>query len=95
MTHEISDNTVPLFNKTFRIQWESAQNTYVILYPEGMVKLNTAAGEILSRCDGQKSVACIIKELEALFPDADTITTDVLTFLSTAYEKQWIEFRAT
>jgi pyrroloquinoline quinone biosynthesis protein D len=31
----------------FRLQWEPAQNAHVLLYPEGMVKLNQSAGEIL------------------------------------------------
>ena len=31
----------------FRLQWEEAQGAWVLLYPEGMVKLNQSAGEIL------------------------------------------------
>ena len=76
---------------TFRLQWEEAQDCHVILYPEGMVKLNPAAGEILSRCDGVRTVAAIIEDLEQKFPDADGLKTDVLNFLSTAYEQQWIK----
>jgi pyrroloquinoline quinone biosynthesis protein D len=75
---------------TFRLQWEDAQDCFVILYPEGMVKLNPAAGEILSRCDGARSVADIVAELEAKFPDAEDLGTDVVNFLSTAHEHQWI-----
>ena len=35
--------------------------------PEGMVKLNESAGEILSRVDGTKSISCITEELEKKF----------------------------
>ena len=42
----------PTINPHFRLQWESAQQSHVLLYPEGMVKLNRSAGEILSRCSG-------------------------------------------
>ncbi len=36
----------------FRLaMWRSAQGCHVLLYPEGMVKLNRSAGEILTRCD--------------------------------------------
>jgi pyrroloquinoline quinone biosynthesis protein D len=48
---EFSRDSVPSVAKLFRFQWEEAQACFVLLYPEGMVKLNTAAGEILKRCD--------------------------------------------
>ncbi len=46
---------IPEIAPTFRFQWEEARGCHVILYPEGMVKLNPAAGEILKRCDGDAS----------------------------------------
>lgn len=81
---------VPVMAPTFRLQWEAVQESYVILYPEGMIKLNPAAGEILSRCDGRHTVAGLIDELQGKFPDADGLRDDVLTFLDTAHEQQWI-----
>ena len=39
----------PKLARLFRMQWEEAQGAYVLLYPEGMVKLNQSAGEILKR----------------------------------------------
>ena len=42
--------------KLFRLQWEPAQDAHVLLYPEGMVKLNQSAGEILLRCDGTRDM---------------------------------------
>ena len=39
----------PAVGRGFRLQWEPAQNAYVLLYPEGMIKLNGSAGEILKR----------------------------------------------
>jgi pyrroloquinoline quinone biosynthesis protein D len=47
-----------------RFQWEKAQDCYVILFPEGMVKLNGGAGEVLKLVDGKNSVSSIIDELE-------------------------------
>ncbi|MGB5733384.1 MAG: pyrroloquinoline quinone biosynthesis peptide chaperone PqqD, partial [Thiohalocapsa sp.] len=91
MTVSFGPEDVPVMARTFRLQWEEAQGSYVILYPEGMVKLNPAAGEILSRCDGERTVAAIIGELEHKFPDSDGLRDDVINFLSTAYEQQWIE----
>ena len=59
----------------FRLQWEPVQNCHVLLYPEGMVKLNGSAGEIMKRCDGQRSVAAIVAELERAFPTQRPATT--------------------
>ncbi|MDE2371087.1 MAG: pyrroloquinoline quinone biosynthesis peptide chaperone PqqD, partial [Burkholderiales bacterium] len=41
----------PRVGAGFRLQWEAAQDCHVLLYPEGMVKLNGSAGEIMKRCD--------------------------------------------
>ena len=61
----------PRIGRGFRLQWEPAQDCHVLLYPEGMVKLNQSAGEILKRCDGQRDVAAI-PQLRELEPDVTT-----------------------
>ena len=73
----------------FRLQWEEAQQTYVLLYPEGIVKLNAASAEILKRCSGDRCMTEIIEDLQKQFPE-DDIKVDVLEFLEAAYEKGWI-----
>ena len=75
--------------RQFRLQWEQAQLAYVLLYPEGMVKLSQSAGEILKRVDGALSIDAIVKNLEQTFPGAD-LRPDVLNFLEVAYEHGWI-----
>ncbi len=78
---------------TYRLQWEQAQDAYVLLYPEGMVTLNTTAGEILARCDGIHSVAEIIADLQRLYPEADAtaqLTADVLEFMEVAHNEGWL-----
>jgi pyrroloquinoline quinone biosynthesis protein D len=74
----------------FRLQWEPAQNAHVLLYPEGMVKLNGSAGEILQRCDGATAVSAIVAELEKLF-ETNGLTQDVLAFLEIAAKQRWVE----
>ncbi len=49
---DIGPASRPAVGRGFRLQWEAAQNAHVLLYPEGMIKLNGSAGEILKRCDG-------------------------------------------
>ena len=89
MTVVIGTGTVPAIAPVFRFQWEEAQDCYVLLYPEGMVKLSPSAGEILKRCDGQKTVEAIIKELNDQFPGVD-VSDDVTTFLEKAVDNGWI-----
>ncbi len=86
----ITPDAVPRLLPMFRLQWEEAQGCHVLLYPEGMVRLNGPAGEILKCCDGLRSVAEIITDLSARFPDAAALSTDVYQFLKTAHDNQWI-----
>ena len=88
----IEQGIVPVLNKHFRLQWEPVQDSFVLLYPEGMVKLNASAGEILSACDGKKSVSDISDFLEEKYPDAEGISADVIDFFSAAKAKGWTHF---
>ena len=80
----------PAIGRGFRLQWEAAQNAHVLLYPEGMIKLNGSAGEILKRCDGATSIADITADLERAFAAAN-LSGDVLRFVSMAVEKKWLQ----
>lgn len=88
MTPAGSD-TRPRIGPGFRLQWEPAQNSHVLLYPEGMVKLNQSSGEIMKRCDGQRSVATIVAELEAAFATGG-LDGDVLAFVELAGKQRWL-----
>jgi pyrroloquinoline quinone biosynthesis protein D len=79
----------PRVGAGFRLQWEPVQDCHVLLYPEGMVRLNRSAGAILARCDGQRSVAAIVAELESAF-GAQGLEADVLAFLDVAQRQRWV-----
>jgi pyrroloquinoline quinone biosynthesis protein D len=79
----------PAVEHGFRLQWEAAQDAYVLLYPEGMIKLNGSAGEILKRCDGRATMADITADLERAFATAD-LSGDVTRFVILAVEKRWL-----
>jgi len=74
-----------------RFQWEKAQDCYVILFPEGMVKLNGGAGEVLNLVNDNLSVAKITEALTKKFPDTDGIEKDIIGMIEMALEKAWIE----
>jgi pyrroloquinoline quinone biosynthesis protein D len=73
-----------------RFQWEEAQQSYVILFPEGMVKLHGGAGEILKRVDGKATVGDIVSALKDAFPDAVDIEKDILGMFDLAVGKTWL-----
>ena len=79
----------PSLSRLFRMQWEEAQGNYVLLYPEGMVKLNQSAAEILKRCDGRHTAPAIVAELEQAF-NCTGLQGDVDDFLRAASERGWI-----
>ncbi|WP_252273782.1 pyrroloquinoline quinone biosynthesis peptide chaperone PqqD [Pseudomonas subflava] len=83
----------PVIRRGFRLQFEPAQGCHVLLYPEGMIKLNESAGEILKLVDGERSVATIVAELQSRFPEAQGIDEDILAFLEVAHAQFWIELR--
>ena len=72
-----------------RMQWEEAQQTWVILYPEGMVKLNDSASEILRRCDGATPLDDIVADLEQAFGETG-LTGDVQQLIAAALEQGWV-----
>ncbi len=84
-------STVPRIGSGFRLQWEPAQDCHVLLYPEGMVKLNQSAGQILLRCDGTRDVAGIVSELEDAFATRG-LEGDVLAFVEMARKQRWLEW---
>jgi pyrroloquinoline quinone biosynthesis protein D len=90
-TGEASTRALPRIAKGFRLQWEPVQSAHVLLYPEGMVKLNTSAGEILKRCDGTTPVEAIVADLEKAFSTTG-LEPDVRAFLDIAHEQRWVEW---
>jgi pyrroloquinoline quinone biosynthesis protein D len=80
----------PRIARLYRLQWEEAQQAHVLLFPEGMVKLNASAGEILRRCDGNRTTGEIIAELETAFATSG-LGPDVDAFLEDAVSRGWVE----
>ena len=82
--------STPALSAMFRLQWEEVQQAWVLLYPEGMVKLNGSAGEIIKRLDGKKNVTALIAELEKDF-ETTGLQQDVLSFLDLAKQQGWVK----
>ena len=86
----ITPGANPRMSALYRLQFESTQDSWVLLYPEGMVRLNAPAAEILQRCDGRRSVDEIVTELEIAFAQT-ALRDDVVVFLSQALQRGWLQ----
>ena len=87
----VTGATQPRVGHGFRLQWEPVQDCHVLLYPEGMVKLNGSAGEIMKRCDGASSIAAIAADIEHTHA-LQGLESDVLAFVELAGQQQWLKW---
>ncbi|MAV30640.1 MAG: pyrroloquinoline quinone biosynthesis peptide chaperone PqqD [Cycloclasticus sp.] len=81
-------NTLQL-SPAYRLQWEAAQNMFVLLYPEGLIELNQSSAEILQLCDGTNTLARIVVALEKKF-NTTGLENDIKNFLTVALDNGWI-----
>lgn len=89
MTNPWTDDAQPSIGAMYRLQWEEAQQCHVLLFPEGMIRLNQPAAEILKRCDGNTKVSALVEDLERTFGETG-LRADVLEFLEQAHGRHWI-----
>jgi pyrroloquinoline quinone biosynthesis protein D len=83
-------NLTPQWRPGYRFQYEPAQKGHVLLYPEGMIKLNESASAIGGLIDGSRNVAAIIAELDQQFPGVSELGDDVEQFMEVARAEHWI-----
>lgn len=76
----------------YRLRWEEPQQSYVLLYPEGIVRLNGPAAEIMKQCANRTSFEQVLAEIGRLYP-ADDVEADVREFLEEAASNGWIIIR--
>lgn len=89
MSSAIETTSILRLASTHRLQWEASQQSYVLLYPEGMVKLSETAAEIFKRIDGMRDLEAIVSSLQAIYAEAN-IRPEIVEFLNTVYERGWI-----
>jgi pyrroloquinoline quinone biosynthesis protein D len=54
-----------------RLRYDEVREEHVLLIPEGAVRLNPTAAEVLELCDGERSLDAIVGELSARYDGAD------------------------
>jgi pyrroloquinoline quinone biosynthesis protein D len=60
-----------------RLRYDEVREEHLLLIPEGAVRLNPTAAEVLELCDGKRSVDDIVGALAARYKGAD-IRADVI-----------------
>ena len=54
-----------------RLQYDDVREEHVLLVPEGAVRLNSTAAEVLDLCDGERSLDEIVGTISARYEGTD------------------------
>ena len=54
-----------------RLRYDEVREEHLLLIPEGAVRLNPTAAEVLELCDGERSLDDIVGALSARYGDSD------------------------
>lgn len=75
-------------------RWGGTEQDRVILFPEGAIKLQGTGRQVLERCDGQRTFAEIIAELQKEFgkTDPEKIRSDISIFLEQLQKKRIVDY---
>jgi len=87
-----SDSSLPRFASGCR--WGTQGEERVVLFPEGMIRVQGTGQKILELCDGQRTVAEIVSALLAAYTGADPIRIreDVANFLEALQQKRIVDY---
>ena len=69
-----------------RLRYDDVREEHVLLIPEGVVRLNPTAAEVLELCDGERSLDAIVAALSERYGGAD-LRDDVLELVDAMTRK--------
>lgn len=75
-------------------RWGTQGEQQVVLFPEGMIRVQGTGQNILELCDGQRTVQDIVATLSERYGTADPvkITEDVSNFLEALRRKRIVDY---
>jgi pyrroloquinoline quinone biosynthesis protein D len=85
----LPDTSKPRLAAKVRLKWDEVRQKPLLLFPEGVLVLNPTAHEVVSLCDGQRTVGEIVKTLGEKF-HSDTIDADVKELLARLIGKSFV-----
>jgi pyrroloquinoline quinone biosynthesis protein D len=69
-----------------RLRYDDVREEHVLLIPEGVVRLNPTAAQVLELCDGERSLDDIVGALSARYEGAD-LRDDVVELVDAMAQK--------
>jgi pyrroloquinoline quinone biosynthesis protein D len=69
-----------------RLQYDEVRQEHQLLIPEGVVRLNPTAAEVLELCDGERSLDDIVGALSERYEGAD-VRDDVIELVGAMAQK--------
>jgi len=69
-----------------RLRYDDVREEHLLLIPEGAVRLNPTAAQVLELCDGERSVDEIVDALSARYEGAD-VRDDVVELVDAMAQK--------
>ncbi|HEX2413255.1 MAG TPA: pyrroloquinoline quinone biosynthesis peptide chaperone PqqD [Solirubrobacteraceae bacterium] len=69
-----------------RLRYDEVREEHVLLIPEGVVRLNPTAAEVLELCDGERSLDDIVGAVSARYEGAE-VREDVLELVDAMAQK--------
>ena len=69
-----------------RLRYDEVREEHLLLIPEGAVRLNPTAAEVLELCDGERSIDDIVGALAARYDGAD-LRDDVVELVDAMAQK--------
>ena len=87
-----ADSSQPRFAAGCR--WGMQDEERIVLFPEGMIRVQGTGQKILELCDGKRTVEDIVTALSATYTGADLrkIREDVGSFLEALQQKRIIDY---
>jgi pyrroloquinoline quinone biosynthesis protein D len=86
------DSNVPRLATGCR--WGRSEEDPMVLFPEGAIRVQGTGLLILQLCDGQRSLADIVRELETqyILAQPGKIRSDVVAFLEQLHDKRIVDY---
>jgi len=86
------DSSQPRFAPGCR--WGTQGEERVVLFPEGMIRVQGTGEKVLELCDGRRTLEEIVAALSAAFSGGDPvkIREDVVSFLEALQQKRIVDY---
>ncbi len=75
-------------------RWGGPEAAPVVLFPEGAIRVQGTGQRILELCDGERTFAELVAELQQEYSEADpaVIRADACRFLGQLHDKRIVDF---